>query len=76
MLIRHASVQIQRTSDLIAGCDTHVKRTSIETNANTRWSAKSQITMNLSQYFVKLYLKTARRDFSRGCILFWKQYVK
>lgn len=76
MLIRHASVRIQRTSDLISGCDTHVKRTSIETNANTRWSAKSQITMNLSQYFVKLYLKTARRDFSRGCILFWKQYVK
>lgn len=65
MLIRHASVRIQRTSDLIAGCDIHVERTSLETNANTRLSAKSQITMNLSQYFVKLYF---RRDFSRGCI--------
>lgn len=69
MLIRHTSARIQRTSDLIAGCDIHVERTSLETNANTRWSAKAQITMNLSQYFVKLYLKTVRRDFSRGCIL-------
>ena len=69
MLIRHTSARIQRTSDLIAGCDIHVERTSLETNTNTCWSAKAQITMNLLQYFVKLYLKTVRRDFSRGRIL-------